>query len=90
MKLFASSLLLGLGQAQWDPNYAAGHSGMVHLFEWHWGWIADECESMLGPKKWGGVQISPPNENRVIGDRPWWERYQPIRLAYFTLNTFLI
>ena len=33
MKLFASSLLLGLGHAQWEPNYAAGHSGMVHLFE---------------------------------------------------------
>ena len=33
MKLFGSSLLLGLGQAQWEPNYAAGHSGMVHLFE---------------------------------------------------------
>ena len=107
MKLFASSLLLGLGQAQWEPNYAAGHSGMVHLFEvrlfwlndqweswfdfqWHWGWIADECESMLGPKKWGGVQISPPNENRVIGDRPWWERYQPIRLVYFTPTSDLI
>ena len=30
---------------------------MVHLFEWHWGQIADECESFLGPKKWGGVQV---------------------------------
>merc|ERR1719220_2582033 len=28
--------------------------------------------------KVGGVQISPPNENRVITNRPWWERYQPI------------
>jgi len=74
-------LCMGLGQAQWDNNYKTGHAGMVHLFEWHWDWIADECESILGPKKWGGVQISPPNENRVIyqsGDRPWWERYQPI------------
>ena len=27
------------------------------------------------------MQISPPNEHRVIysnGERPWWERYQPV------------
>ena len=79
MKL-AVSVLLGLStvDAQWDTNYKSGHAGMVHLFEWHWGWVADECESILGPKKWGGVQISPPNENRIINNRPWWERYQPI------------
>lgn len=76
MKLFSS--LVGLAAAQWDPNYHPGHGGMVHLFEWHWDWIANECEAFLGPKRWGGVQISPPNENRVIGNRPWWERYQPI------------
>ena len=23
-------------------------------------------------------QVSPPNEHKVIGGRPWWERYQPI------------
>jgi len=57
---------------------------MVHLFEWHWDTIADECERFLGPKKVGGIQISPPNENRVIGDRPWWERYQPVS---YTLTT---
>merc|ERR1712130_200009 len=82
MKLLTS--LLGLAAAQWDPNYAPGHGGMIHLFEWHWGTIAGECESFLGPRKWGGVQISPPNENRVIGDRPWWERYQPITAGEYT------
>ena len=30
---------------------------MVHLFEWHWGQIADECENFLGPRRWGGVQV---------------------------------
>ena len=79
MQLFSSALLgLSAVNAQWATNYQSGHAGMVHLFEWHWGWIADECESILGPKKWGGVQISPPNENRIINNRPWWERYQPI------------
>ena len=55
---------------------------MVHLFEWHWDTIAAECENFLGPHKFGGVQVSPPNENRPVtlpnGDRPWWERYQPV------------
>ena len=80
-------LSLGLSQAQWANNYQEGHAGMIHLFEWHWDWIADECESLLGPKKWGGVQVSPPNENRVIyqgTDRPWWERYQPISYEFNT------
>ena len=76
MKLLTS--LLGLSQAQWLTNYAPGHAGMIHLFEWHWAEIAAECEAFLGPRKWGGVQVSPPNENRIINDRPWWERYQPI------------
>ncbi|CAG9125505.1 unnamed protein product [Plutella xylostella] len=63
-----------------NPYYAPGHSAMVHLFEWKWDDIAAECERFLGPKGFGGVQISPPNENLVIWahNRPWWERYQPI------------
>ena len=80
-------LSFGFSQAQWANNYQEGHAGMIHLFEWHWDWIADECESLLGPKKWGGVQVSPPNENRVIyqgTDRPWWERYQPISYEFNT------
>lgn len=86
-QVFALTPFLGLGSAQWDPNYAPGHGGIVHLFEWHWDTIADECEHWLGPNKVGGVQVSPPNENRVVTtelmedatvDRPWWERYQPV------------
>lgn len=63
----------------WD-----GRSGMVHLFEWKWGDIANECENFLAPNGFGGVQVSPPNENLVIGNRPWWERYQPVS---YQLNT---
>ena len=55
---------------------------MVHLFEWHWDTIASECENFLGPHKFAAVQVSPPNQNRIVtlpdGDRPWWERYQPV------------
>lgn len=81
-------LLLSLGQAlaYKNPYYAEGHSTMVHLFEWKWDDIADECERFLGPKGFGGIQISPPNENVIIWaqNRPWWERYQPISYKLVT------
>ncbi|KAK7084372.1 Pancreatic alpha-amylase 2a5 [Halocaridina rubra] len=66
---------------QWDPNVSNGQV-IVHLFEWPWGDIARECEDFLGPKGFGGVQVSPVNENVVVHqgnvNRPWWERYQPV------------
>lgn len=50
----------------------------VHLFEWTWNDIARECEDFLGPKGFAAVQISPPNEHRLLLGRPWYERYQPV------------
>ncbi|XP_069498854.1 pancreatic alpha-amylase-like [Ambystoma mexicanum] len=72
---------LGLSWAQYNPNIKPGRTAVVHLFEWRWADIASECERYLGPNGFGGVQISPPSENIVITNpnRPWWERYQPIR-----------
>lgn len=49
---------------------------MVHLFEWSWDAIARECEEVLGPKGFCGVQVSPPNEH--IQGYQWWTRYQPV------------
>uniref|UniRef100_A0A4X1V6Q6 Alpha-amylase n=1 Tax=Sus scrofa TaxID=9823 RepID=A0A4X1V6Q6_PIG len=59
---------------------SSGRTSIVHLFEWRWVDIALECERYLGPKGFGGVQVSPPNENIVVTNpsRPWWERYQPV------------
>uniref|UniRef100_A0AAY4D663 alpha-amylase n=1 Tax=Denticeps clupeoides TaxID=299321 RepID=A0AAY4D663_9TELE len=53
---------------------------IVHLFEWRWLDIAEECERYLAPCGFDAVQISPPNESIVVEEphRPWWERYQPI------------
>ncbi|XP_067628768.1 alpha-amylase 4N-like [Eurosta solidaginis] len=65
-------------KGQFSPHYEPGRTTMVHLFEWKWDDISAECENFLGPKGYGGVQVSPANENVVIGARPWWERYQPI------------
>lgn len=76
--ILIASISLGLGYK--NPHYFPGRSVNVHLFEWKWDDIADECERWLGPKGFGGIQISPPNENIVLWayDRPWWERYQPM------------
>ena len=61
---------------------SAPRTAFVHLFEWRWDDIALECERFLGPKGFAAVQVSPPNEHRVVtpdpADRPWWERYQPV------------
>ncbi|XP_058123490.1 alpha-amylase I-like [Anopheles ziemanni] len=61
-----------------DPHYYPGRTVMVHLFEWTFADIAEECERVLGPAGYGGVQVSPVNEYVVAPNRPWWERYQPI------------
>ena len=57
-------------------------TAFVHLFEWKWSDIGKECQDWLGPKGFAAVQISPPNEHRVLdqGNRkhPWWQRYQPV------------
>ncbi|EDW08396.1 alpha-amylase A [Drosophila mojavensis] len=77
-KALLAVAFLALVNAQYWHNYKSGRNGMVHLFEWKWDDIAAECENFLGPYGFGGVQVSPVNENAVIGSRPWWERYQPI------------
>nr|AGN55419.1 amylase [Pinctada fucata]AGN55420.1 amylase [Pinctada fucata] len=69
-----------------NPTCAPGRYTITHLFEWKWTDIADECEKFLGPYGYCGVQISPPNENRVVTspNRPWWERYQPVSYKLVT------
>ena len=60
---------------------AASGDTFVHLFEWRWTDVAQECESWLGPRGFAAVQVSPPNEHAVIqqgGSNPWWQRYQPV------------
>ncbi|XP_038166763.1 pancreatic alpha-amylase isoform X3 [Arvicola amphibius] len=80
MKFFLLLSLIGFCWAQYDPHTQHGRTSIVHLFEWRWVDIAKECERYLAPKGFGGVQVSPPNENIVVSNpsRPWWERYQPI------------
>ncbi|XP_009581490.1 PREDICTED: pancreatic alpha-amylase-like, partial [Fulmarus glacialis] len=80
MGIYFLLLIVGVCWAQYNPNTLSGRTSIVHLFEWRWADIALECERCLAPNGFGGVQISPPNENVIITDswQPWWERYQPV------------
>ena len=75
-----AAALATLAGVSWSPGLLAGPPPrvLVHLFEWPWGDVALECERVLGPTGIDGVQVSPPNEHRLVSGRPWWERYQPV------------
>ncbi len=93
-RLFALAAGVLLGGCGWDaaaeslntvaPKAVSAPSPetgvIVHLFEWTWPDIAQECEQVLGPKGYQAVQISPPQEHVIVPDLefPWWQRYQPV------------
>ena len=56
------------------------HDVIVHLFQWPWSSIASECTNVLGPRGFGAVQVSPPQEHVVLPAQgyPWWQDYQPV------------
>lgn len=57
---------------------AAAGDVAVHLFEWRWDDIANECETVLGPAGVAAVQVSPPQEHSITPSFDWSERYQPV------------
>ena len=64
---------------------ATAEGVMVHLFQWKFNDIANECENVLGPKGFGSVQITPPAEHKQ-GSQVWWTVYQPVSFKNF--NSF--
>ncbi|EKO3993976.1 alpha-amlyase [Vibrio fluvialis] len=64
------------------PSYAQDvpKTAFVHLFEWGWQDIAQECEEFLGPKGFAAVQISPPQKS--VDNPAWWARYQPVSYSF--------
>jgi len=65
-----------------NPPYAS-----VQLFRWSWNDIAQECTQFLGPKGYGGVQISPPQaslSNVGVTSPVWWNMYQPVNYSNLT------
>jgi alpha-amylase len=65
---------------------AGQNDTIVHLFEWNWPSIGRECTQVLGPKGYGAVQVSPPQEHIVLpgSGYPWWQDYQPISYQLVT------
>ncbi len=51
-------LLVNFVFATKDPNSAPNRHTAVHLFEWKWADIANECERFLGPYGFSGVQVN--------------------------------
>lgn len=77
--ILVSSFPAGVGQ----PSVATAQTStprtvFVHLFEWKWTDIAQECENFLGPRGFAAVQVSPPQEHAIVAGYPWWQRYQPV------------
>lgn len=50
--------LISFCSAQKDPHWWNGRNTIIHLFEWKWQDIADECERFLQHKGYAGVQVS--------------------------------
>ena len=68
-----------LSQTYRPTGRAAAGDVFVHLFEWKWTDIANECETVLGPAGFRAVQVSPPQEHSLEPPNyPWSERYQPV------------
>jgi len=82
--LAALTLLAGLAvAAATAPTRAAAsppgsRDVVANLFEWPWTSVATECTGVLGPKRYGGVQVAPPEESVTVAGHPWWEVYQPV------------
>jgi alpha-amylase len=77
----AFTLLAGLVAAIGSRVGAApppGRDVTANLFEWPWPAVANECANVLGPKGYGAVQVSPPEESVSVAGHPWWEVYQPV------------
>ncbi|WP_067826349.1 alpha-amylase family glycosyl hydrolase [Actinomadura kijaniata] len=69
-----------------------GRTVIVQLFQWPWKSVAAECETFLGRKGYGAVQVSPPHEHVVLpdagdGGHPWWQDYQPVSYDLERLKT---
>lgn len=77
MKQHLSAVAAGVGMLMSSQAFAVAQpTTFVHLFEWGWQDVAQECEQFLGPKGYAAVQVSPPNEH--IQGSQWWTRYQPV------------
>lgn len=76
--LTAFTIQISGNSAYHNPQHWPNRTGIVHLMEWKFVDVANECERYLAPNGFASVQLSPVTENVIIINRPWYERYQPI------------
>ncbi|MFB7910123.1 carbohydrate-binding module family 20 domain-containing protein [Kitasatospora sp. NPDC056076] len=67
---------LGAPAAQAAPPANNGKDVTATLFEWRFDSVAQACTTTLGPKGYGFVEVSPPQEH--IQGPQWWTSYQPV------------
>ncbi|WP_433871989.1 alpha-amylase [Saccharopolyspora sp. CA-218241] len=62
------------------PAAAPVDGPIIQMFQWPWESVGRECTEFLGPRGFGAVQVSPPQEHVVLPDQghPWWQDYQPV------------
>ncbi|OKJ10223.1 carbohydrate-binding module family 20 domain-containing protein [Kitasatospora sp. CB01950] len=74
---FGLSAGAGLSLAPTAAATPAGSKGVTAtLFEWKFDSVAKACTDTLGPKGYGFVEVSPPQEH--IQGAQWWTSYQPV------------
>ncbi|MFJ8441875.1 carbohydrate-binding module family 20 domain-containing protein [Kitasatospora griseola] len=67
----------GLSLAPAAAAATPGSKGVTAtLFEWKFDSVAKACTDTLGPKGYGFVEVSPPQEH--IQGAQWWTSYQPV------------
>merc|ERR1711974_554046 len=54
------SMSVYTGSDYTESNCYDKKQAIVHLFEWHWDWIADECWLPGTWRSWQGLQHRPP------------------------------
>ncbi len=77
--VLTGSALAVLNPGTTQPAAAAttGPKGVIaNLFEWNWPSVGTECTTFLGPRGYGYVQVSPPQEH--VRGQEWWVAYQPV------------
>lgn len=76
----ALALTLGFAVATAPPPALAAPSGTkdvtATLFQWRFASVAQACTSVLGPRGYGYVEVSPAQEH--IQGPQWWTSYQPV------------
>jgi alpha-amylase len=74
----AAAVVTSLGPTAPTANASPTGSKKViaNLFEWNWNSVASECRNFLGPRGYGYVQVSPPQEH--VKGQQWWVAYQPV------------